>query len=260
MCFHFAAYAAEGLSPFLRRFNYQNNIIASINLINNSIKYNIKRFVFTSSMAVYGNNKIPYNEDLHPSPIDSYGIAKWAVEQDLKCAYEQHGLEYCIIRPHNVYGENQNIWDRYRNVLGIWMYQILNNENPTIYGSGDQTRAFSYIGDCLLPLWNAAILNECKNETINLGGIKEHSINQAFHIFSSVTKTNLKPVYLEKRYEIKNAWSTWEKSVKLLKFKHSTELNTGLEKMWFWAKKQPVRERFQWKNYELDKGIYSYWK
>lgn len=259
--YHFAAYAAEGLSPFIRKFNYENNLVASANLITCSIKYDIKRFVFASSMSVYGNKyKPPFTEDMEQAPIDPYGVAKFSVEQDLKIAYEQHGLKYTIIRPHNFYGINQNIWDKYRNVLGIWMYQILNNQQPTIFGDGEQTRAFSYVDDSLIPFWNASQRNECIAEIINLGGIKESSINEACNTLIKITGTDLEPLYLEQRHETKHAYSTWDKSVKLLDFKHNIDLEEGLTRMWEWVKKQPNRERFVWPEYELEKGIYEFWK
>ena len=261
MVYHFAAYAAEGLSPFIRKFNYENNLIASTNLITCSIKYDIKRFIFASSMSVYGDKyKPPFHEDLQQSPIDPYGIAKFSVEQDLKVAYEQHGLKYTIIRPHNFYGQNQNIWDKYRNVLGIWMYQIMNEMPPTIFGDGEQVRAFSYVDDSLIPFWNASQKDECIGEIINLGGIKEYTINEACNILLKVTGTSLKPLYLEERHEAKHAWSTWDKSVNLLNFKHQIDLEEGLTKMWNWAQTQPIRKRFFWGEYELDKGIYEFWK
>ena len=259
--YHFAAYAAEGLSPFIRKYNYENNLIASTNLITCSIKHNIKRFIFASSMSVYGDRyEPPFHEDLQQSPIDPYGIAKFSVEQDLKVAYEQHGLEYTIVRPHNFYGQNQNIWDKYRNVLGIWMYQIINGMQPTIFGDGEQVRAFSYVDDSIVPFWNASQRDECIGEIINLGGIKEYTINEACNTLLKITKTNLKPLYLEGRHEAKHAWSTWEKSVELLDFKHSIDLEEGLTKMWKWAQTQPNRKRFVWSKYELEKGIYEFWK
>ena len=259
--YHFAAYAAEGLSPFIRKFNYQNNLIASINLINASIKYDVGRFVFASSMSVYGNaHNPPFDEDMQQLPIDPYGVAKFSVEQDLKIAYEQHGLKYTIIRPHNFYGINQNIWDKYRNVLGIWMYQILNDQRPTIFGDGEQVRAFSYVDDSLIPFWNASQRASCVDQIINLGGIKETSINEACRTLLRVTGTSLKPLYLEQRHEVKHAWSTWQKSVDLLDFKHNIDLEDGLTRMWNWAKAQPMRDRFVWPEYELDKGIYKFWK
>jgi len=259
--YHFAAYAAEGLSPFIRKYNYENNLISSTNLITCAIKYEIERFVFVSSMSVYGDKyEPPFHEDLQQCPIDPYGVAKFAVEQDLKIASVQHGLNYTIIRPHNFYGRNQNIWDKYRNVLGIWMYQILHDIPPTIFGDGEQKRAFSYVDDSIIPFWNASQRDECKGEIINLGGIKAYTIKDACQILMKVTGTSLDPVYLEARHEAKHAWSTWEKSVKLLDFKHSIDLEDGLIKMWEWARHQPSRERFIWNKYELEKGIYSCWK
>ena len=132
-----------------------------------------------------------------PNPQDPYGIAKYAVEMDLEIAYKQHGLNYTIVRPHNFYGINQNIWDKYRNVLGIWMFQILNQKKPTIFGDGSQIRAFSYVDDSVVPFWNASQNDECIGEIINLGGIKDYSINDACNILINVTGLNIQPVYLE---------------------------------------------------------------
>ena len=212
-------------------------------------------------MSVYGDKyEPPFSEDLQQFPIDPYGIAKFAVEQDLKIAYEQHGLKYTIVRPHNFYGQNQNIWDKYRNVLGIWMYQIMDGMRPTIFGDGEQVRAFSYVDDSIKPFWNASQNEDCVGEIINLGGIKEYTINEACNILLKVTGIHLKPQYLEQRHEVKYAWSTWDKSVDMLEFEHRIDLEEGLTKMWAWAQKQPKRNRFVWSNYELDKGIYEYWK
>lgn len=257
--FHFAAYAAEGLSPFIRQFNYRNNTIATAFLISMAIKHNVKRFVFTSSMAVYGDHEPPFCETLVPRPIDSYGIAKYACEMDLRVAWEQHGLEYCIIRPHNVYGPGQNIWDPYRNVLGIWMYQALKKSPMTIYGDGDQCRAFSYIDDIMEPLFKAAVDSRAKNEIINLGGKHETRLIDACHLVGIVTK-HVDHVHLEARHEAKMAWSTYQKSVELLDYTETVSLTEGLRRMWDWLATQPERERKLWSEYELEKGIYSFWK
>ena len=258
--YHLAAYAAEGLSPFIRRFNYETNVIASVNLINAAIQHDVRKFIFTSSMAVYGNGQTPpFSEDTRPSPIDPYGIAKYAVEMDLEIARIQHGLRYTVIRPHNFYGVNQNIWDRYRNVLGIWMYQILNGEQMTIYGDGEQTRAFSFVDDAMQPLWNAQD-ESSDGHTINLGGIHEYTINQACEALIRVTGTDTQPVHLAPRHEAKHAWTTWEKSVEMLGFRHTVELGDGLGRMWNWACRQPKRHRKTWGSYEIDKGLYDYWR
>ena len=260
--FHFAAYAAEGLSPFMRKFNWYNNSVSTANIINNCIEHNVKRLIYTSSMSVYGNGDMKLNrfdENDTPCPIDPYGISKYACEMDIRVAGEQHGLDWCIIRPHNIYGEKQNIWDKYRNVLGIWMYQALNKRPMLIYGDGEQTRAFTYVGDNLKPLWNAAVLPQASNEIINLGGIKGYSINEAAKILSEVIGySNIE--HKEPRHEVKWAVTTYQKSIDILGFEDKTSLKDGLSKMWEWVKMQPEREQYVWKNYEINKGIYSYWK
>jgi UDP-glucose 4-epimerase len=257
--FHFAAYAAEGLSPFIRKFNYNNNLLSTANIVNNCIEYDVKRLVFTSSMAVYGNGNPPFSENDVPLPIDPYGVAKFACEMDIQIAGEQHNLDWCIIRPHNVYGIKQNIWDKYRNVLGIWMYQTLCDLPMTIFGDGNQKRAFTYIDDILEPLWLSATSEKCSKEIINLGGTKEYSINEANEILQKITN-NKNVVYLESRHEVKNAHPTWEKSVKLLNYKDIFTLEDGLQRMWDWAKEQPKRPQYKWDKYEINKGIYNFWK
>jgi UDP-glucose 4-epimerase len=190
--FHFAAYAAEVLSPFIRNFNYTNNVVGTANMVNAALNGLLKdggRFVYASSAAVYSPGKPyplrpPFNEGDLLRPNDPYGVAKMACEHDLRIAGEQHGLDYCILRMHNIYGRQQNIWDRYRNVFGIWTKAILEeNTLPAIYGDGEQRRAFTYIDDILPCLWQAAVAKEASRETINLGGSTPISINEAVDIF-----------------------------------------------------------------------------
>lgn len=258
--YHFAAYAAEGLSPFIRRYNYENNLISTTRIVNQCIVHDVKRLIFTSTMAVYGHGYGGvFDENQIPKPIDPYGVAKYACEMDIKIAGEQHNLDWCIIRPHNVYGIKQNIWDKYRNVLGIWMYQHMNGQPMSIFGDGKQKRAFSYIDDILEPLWKAAIEPAASKEIINLGGVKEYTINEANKILLQVI-TEGQTVYRQARHEVYHAIPTYQKSIDILGFEHKISLEEGLSRMWEWAKKQPNRDRFVWQNYEIDKGIYSFWK
>jgi len=258
--FHFAAYAAEGLSPFIRQYNYDNNLKATARIVNECIKHDVKRLVFTSTLAVYGHGYGGvFDEAQIPKPIDPYGVAKYACEMDIQIAGEQHGLDWCIIRPHNVYGIKQNIWDKYRNVLGIWMYQYLNNEPMTIFGDGNQTRAFSYIDDNLEPFWNAAVSPQASKEIINVGGIEEISILEANHTLREIIGDG-DVVFKEPRHEVKHSIPTWQKSVNILNYQYKTPLEEGLKRMWEWAQQQPKHERFIWPSYELNKGIYSFWK
>ena len=255
--YHFAAYAAEGLSPFIRRYNYTNNVVSTANVINECIRTNVDRLVFTSSMAVYGENEPPFDENYIPAPKDPYGVAKLACEMDIQIAGEQHGLDWCILRPHNVYGRNQNIWDRYRNVLGIWMYQHLNHQPFLIFGDGNQRRAFSYIDDNLEPMWKAGVDVRASKQIINLGSAVAITIKEAANALSHIVG-GAEIVHLEPRHEVHQAFSTHKKSELLLDFMDTTSYFEGLAKMWDWAKTQPKRKRKDMK-YEIAKGLYSYW-
>ena len=144
-------------------------------------------------------------------------------------------------------------------VLVIWMWQIINGYSPTIFGAGSQVRAFSYVYDSLIPFWNASQKDECVGEIINLGGIHEVSIQKACDTLLKVTGTDLLPEYHEMRHEAHYAYSTWDKSVRMLGFEHKTNREDGLTKMWEWAQTHPNSDRSDGRNYAIDKGIYSYW-
>ena len=258
--FHLAAYAAEGLSHFIKRFNYTNNLIGSVNLINASVNHNIKCFVFTSSIAVYGRNQLPMVEEAVPQPEDPYGIAKYAVEMDLREAHEMFGLNYVIFRPHNVYGENQNLGDRYRNVIGIFMNQIMQNQPMTIFGDGTQTRAFSYIDD-VAPVIAASISRPAGyNQVFNVGADKAYSVKELATVVSEAmgVKPNIK--HLDARNEVVNAYSAHEKVQNrfgdLIK---NVSLSEGVAKMAVWAKKTGARQGKTFEGIEVRKNLPASW-
>ncbi len=261
--YHFAAYAAVGLSPFIRRFNYQNNVIASANLINAAIKNNVEKFIFASSMDVYGEQSPPFTEDMRPDPQDPYGIAKYAIEMDLANAQRQFGLRYTIVRPHNVIGPHQNIWDRYRNVAGIWIRKAMAGEKLTIYGDGMQRRAFSDVKYYLEPFARLIEDENTDSEIINIGADQDVSINQLANIVQNVVhkKTGVRPalVYLEPRDEVDKMWCNHDKAKALLGFKDKTDLSELVEETWDWAVQIKPKE-VKYMKYEIDKGMYSYWK
>ena len=256
---HFAAYAAEGLSPFIRNYNYRNNLICSANLINECINHKTK-MIFTSSMAVYGGQQTPFTEDKQPQPIDPYGVAKYAVECDLKMAETQFGLRYNIIRPHNVLGRYQNIWDRYRNVIGIFIRKTLNGEPILVYGDGEQTRAFSDIQYYMEPF--DILLTEHDGEIFNICADKFFSLNQVAETVQSIGKKYGYDVPIEHgppRHEVKHAYCDHTKAKNLLKFQDSTKLEELIEDVFVWAMKQPKR-KVKDMEYEVTDGIYEYWR
>ena len=257
--YHFAAYAAEGLSPFIRNYNYRNNLICSANLINECVKHDTK-FIFTSSMAVYGEQEPPFTEDKRPQPIDPYGIAKYAVECDLKLAHEQFGLRYNIVRPHNVLGIYQNIWDKYRNVIGIFIRKTLNGEPILVYGDGEQTRAFSDIKYYMEPF--DKLLTDFDGETFNIGADKHFTLNSVAETVQSIGKKYGYEVPIEHgepRHEVKHAYCDHTKAKTMLDFQDRTRLDELVESMFVWAMKQPNR-KVKHMDYEITKDIYEYWK
>ena len=259
--FHLAAYAAEGLSHFIRRFNYENNLIGSVNLINASIKNKVKGFVFTSSIAVYGKNQLPMTEDTTPQPEDPYGISKLAVEQDLRAAHEMFGLNYIIFRPHNVYGERQNIGDKYRNVVGIFMNQIIQQQPLTIFGDGEQTRAFSYIGDIAPIIANSINNPGAYNQVFNIGADTPYTVNHLANetIIAMGAEEKYPIMHLPARNEVVDAYSSHDKVRDVLGYKTNFSLQQGLKRQADWARKTGAKKSKDFDNIEITDKLPPSW-
>jgi UDP-glucose 4-epimerase len=257
--YHLAAYAAEGLSHFIKRFNYTNNLIGSVNLINESVKHKVKCFVFTSSIAVYGALKPPMREDMTPMPEDPYGVAKYAVEMDLKTTHEMFGLNYVIFRPHNVYGEYQNIGDRYRNVVGIFMNQLMQGKPLTIFGDGKQTRAFSYIGDVAPYIANSVNVKEAYNQIFNIGADKDYTVTDLAQVTMDAMSLKGEIRYLQARNEVLHAHADHSKAQKVFSINSTTSLKDGLTAMANWAKKVGVRKSTRFKDIEIMEKLPPVW-
>lgn len=258
--YHLAAYAAEGLSHFIRNFNYTNNLIGTTNLINLSVKYNIKRFIFTSSIAVYGTNQAPFTESIIPSPEDPYGIAKYAIELDLKAANKLFGLKYTIFRPHNVYGEKQNINDPFRNVMGIFMNCILHKKPLPVFGDGKQTRAFSYINDVAPYIAGCITLKKTENEIFNIGADIPSKVLDLAHLV--VKEMGVKPniVFYPPRIEVKHAFSNHNKVRKYFHITSTTSLKEGINKMADWVRKSKIPNTKNKIRLEIDKNLPVSWR
>ena len=258
--FHLAAYAAEGLSHFIKHFNYTNNLLGSVNLINAAVNHNVKCFVFASSIAVYGRNQVPMTEAAMPQPEDPYGIAKYAVELDLKEAHEMFGLNYIVFRPHNVYGENQNLGDRYRNVIGIFMNQIMQGQSMTIFGDGRQTRAFSYIDDVAPVIAASSARPKSYNQVFNVGADKPYSVNELATVVAKAMGAKSQIKHLDARNEVVHAYSAHEKVRKhfgdLIK---NVSLKEGVAQMAAWAKKTGARQGKPFEDIEIRKNLPPSW-
>ena len=258
--FHLAAYAAEGLSHFIKRFNYNNNLIGSANLINAAINCGVKCFVYTSSISVYGASPVlPMTEETPPHPEDPYGIAKLAVEQDLRVSKEMFGLDSIIFRPHNVYGERQNIGDKYRNVVGIFMNEILQDMPMTVFGDGTQRRAFSYIGDVAPVIAESIDVPAAYNQVFNIGADQPYSVNELARCVAQAMGIEPNIAYLPPRNEVMNAYSSHEKVRRIFGKRDMFTLEQGLGRMAAWVQQHGARSSRKFKDIEVIKNFPVAW-
>lgn len=257
--YHLAAYAAEGLSHFIRRYNYNTNLIGSVNLINEAVKQKVKCFVFTSSIAVYGKGQLPMTEEMTPIPEDPYGVSKYATELDLRAAHEMFGLNYVIFRPHNVYGENQNIGDKYRNVIGIFMNQIMQGKKLTIFGDGEQTRAFSYIDDVAIPIAKCVEIAGAQNQVFNIGADKPYTVNELAKVVCKEFNVAPDINYLTARNEVMHAYSDHTKAHHVFGDATGISLQEGIARMAAWARRVGARQGQEFENIEITEKLPDGW-
>jgi UDP-glucose 4-epimerase len=259
--FHLAAYAAEGLSHFIRRFNYTNNVLGSVNVLNAAVRAEtVQRFVFASSIAVYGAAQTPMTEDVVPEPEDPYGIAKYAVELDLRAAQRMFGLDYTIFRPHNVYGELQNLADPYRNVIGIFMNQLMSGRPMSVFGDGTQTRAFTHIDDVAPVIARSIEVPGAANEVFNVGADIPYTVldlaKAVGHAFD-VAEPEID--FLPAREEVVHAFSDHAKLHRVFGKEPTVPLEEGLRRMAQWARETGVREPIRFESVEVLRNLPPSW-
>jgi len=258
--FHLAAYAAEGLSHFIRRFNYTNNLIGTANLVNAAVNGSVRSFVFTSSIAVYGSGQLPMREEDLPRPEDPYGIGKLAVELDLEAAHRLFGLNFVVFRPHNVYGERQNLGDKYRNVIGIFMNQTMRGEPMTIFGDGKQTRAFTHVGDVAPVIACSVDLPELQNQVFNIGADTAVTVNHLAAEVAGAMGAPCRTVHLPARQETVHAYSSHGRLSALIGYRPTISLDEGLQRMAAWAKSAGPRPSPRFGIIEIERNLPESWR
>lgn len=236
--YHLAANAAENLSMFSPIEITTTNYNTFFNVITPAIATGqLKRFVFTSSIAVYGAIHIPFRESDLPLPQDIYGITKLAIEQALKQLSSVHDFEYVVVRPHNVFGEGQRMDDKFRNVVTLFMNSLLKGKPYTIYGDGSMRRCFSYVKDVV------DVISKCGSEdvaglTFNVGSDKFYSLQELSNTIQKVSEIYIKPTYLPTRvHEVHTAVSDHTLCKKVLGY-HDTSFEEAIQNTWEYCKKE----------------------
>ena len=255
--YHCAATAHEGLSVFSPFEISKNNYLASVSIFSAAINEKVKRIIFCSSMARYGDQKTPFNENMKTKPVDPYAISKVAAEEVLKNLCDLNNIEWVIAVPHNIIGPRQIYDDPYRNVVSIFLNRMLQGKAPIIYGDGEQKRCFSYIDDCLdcmIPMLDQQNLNK---QIINIGPDEEFvTINEVVDICSNITGSNLDPIYKKDRpREVKHATCSSNKARELLNYKTKTNLKEGILRTYDYIKKRGVREFDYRLEIEIDNNL-----
>ena len=257
--YHLAAYAAENLSHFIRKYNYDTNLIGSINIINACVRNNVKCLVFTSSIAVMAGMNPPYDEHDNVRPEDPYAIAKYCIEMDLHAALNMFGLNHIIFRPFNVYGPGQNIGDKYRNVIGIFMNQMMQGLPLTIFGDGEQVRSFSYIDDVAPHIAGAPLRPELYNSTFFIGGSNGYCVNElAYVVANEFGVVNPEIKYLQARVEARVAYANTDRA-KSYFGPAKVGLKEGISRMATWAKNVGARKSQEFQDIEIRKNLPEGW-
>ena len=244
LVFHCAATAHEGLSVFSPSFITKNNYEASVSTFTAAINCGVKRIVFCSSMARYGNQPTPFTEDMRPEPVDPYGIAKFAAEETLKVLCKVHGIQWNIAVPHNIVGEGQKYDDPFRNVISIMLNRNLQGLPSVIYGDGEQTRCFSYIDDCVSCLVKMGVDPNITSQVINIGPDEEViTINKLADLCANETGLNLPPIYYSdgRPQEVTHASCSSQKARKILKYETKTSVAMAIKKTADFIRKSGVK-------------------
>lgn len=229
---HSAATPHEGLSVFSPSLVCHNNFQASVTTITAAAKVGVKRIVYCTSMARYGNQQTPFTEDMTPAPVDPYGISKVAGEDVLKVMCKVHGMEWNIAVPHNIVGPKQKYDDPFRNVMSIMLNRNLRNLPSIIYGDGEQTRCFSYVDDCIQCIEKMALDENITSEVINIGPDEGTiSINKLSELVAKETGFTGEPIYYEqgRPQEVKHAMCSSEKARELLQYKTTIDVEESIK-------------------------------
>jgi len=215
------------------------NTIGTLNLLKAARLNNVKRIVLASSCAVYGTNTdLPLKENTELKPISIYPTSKIAAEHCLKTFNENYGIETVSLRYFNVYGPKQNPNSQYASAIPIFIKKILNNESPTIFGDGSQTRDFVHVSDIANATISSLKSGKANGETINIASGIPTTINKLIQTINKLTDKNIKPIHVDKRSgDVLHSLADISKSKEILNFKQKYNLEEGLKNTIEWYKK-----------------------
>lgn len=229
LVFHLAAQISVKESFKDPCFDATVNILGSLNLFEHCRKHKVKKIIFASTAAVYGDvSKLPIGEDNPGNPLSPYGISKYTVERYLKTYQKEFDLDFTILRFANVYGPRQNPGGE-AGVVSVFINEFLNGRVPVIFGNGKQTRDLIYVEDVAEA--GLFAISKGSSEIINISTGQEVEINKLFHILADIFLKKVLPVYGTKREgDIQRSSLANDLSHEILGWYPKTELHRGLNK------------------------------
>ena len=238
--FHAAALPYDNLSLFSPYRITDNIYTITASLLSASVENGVRRFVFCSSMSRYGNAPSPFTEDMPPSPVTPYGLAKTAGENLIRSLSAVHKFEYVICVFHNIFGVRQIYNDPHRNAVSIIINRMLQGRAPLVYGDGRQVRGFSPVRDTVEVFEDLLFAKKTAGEVINIGPDKETiTLNQLIDLLNEIMGKSLKPVYVPARPgEVRTAVCSADKARRLLNYRPRVSLRSALEEMVSWIETQ----------------------
>ncbi len=234
---HLAAITSVQRSLEEPDLTYKVNFEGTKQLLEFSEKFSVKKFIFASSCAIYGNPRIlPISEDHEPSPLSPYAESKLSGEK-ICIEHLKRGLDIVILRFFNVYGPKQDSNSPYSDVISRFIKRILNGEPPIIYGDGDQTRDFVYVDDVLSVIEKTLLSKKTENRIFNIGSGKRYSVNQIFRILKELSGFEGEPEYKEaRRGEIRHTIANISRAEKEIDWKPRISIEEGLKRTFEYMK------------------------
>ncbi|MDX4039627.1 NAD-dependent epimerase/dehydratase family protein [Aliarcobacter skirrowii] len=231
--YHLAAIVSVQESILNPLLSNEVNVKGTLNILESAKLNSVKRVIFSSSAAVYGDEPTqPKNENSIIKPISPYGYEKLIGEQYMKLYSELYGLETVILRYFNVYGERQSATSDYSGVISIFEKKFKNDEIPNIYGDGEQYRDFVYVKDVAKANIKAMNTLNVSGEVFCVGTSKKVSINNLVSVLNYKYSKNIKANYLESRNgDIKESICDNKKIKQFLEFESFISFEEGILKL-----------------------------
>lgn len=235
---HLAAIASVPFSVENPVLTNEVNVNGTLNLLRAAVKNDVKKFLFVSSCAVYGDPKyLPIDEKHSLQPLSPYAASKVAVEYYCRAFTRTYGLETVILRLFNVYGSRQREDDSYSGVITVFMKKLIREEPLTVYGDGEQTRDFVHVNDVSEAVLLALEHKSGDNEVFNVGSGRETSVNRLAELLIKISGRKPEVVYEEARPgDVKRSCADIGKIRKVLGFKPKNSLEFGLERLFLEVK------------------------